>query len=255
LTLETMQRAIVYWEYCRACYERVLSTGADSSSIQSVLTKVLDKAIEMSGLSAREANQYVNAIAAAAKESGRTPTAYAYDLFSQLVEAGKGRVEQVGKTRKFIPLICLDPESQKVTTLTTVDESIDVPEELPVVRKCSVVSTPDKEEPKKNPFPEPQPPKPKEDFSVHYSDENIANLVEVVQAAIEEGCSDVIDSFFEPTPIKIRKQIKDLVMSIVNPVPEPTQTAAETPQPTQQPIDLNNPAASFAEPSEGVAPW
>jgi len=212
LTLETMQRAIVYWEYCRACYERVLSTGADSSSIQSVLTKVLDKAIEMSGLSAREANQYVNAIASAAKESGRTPTAYAYDLFSQLVEAGKGRVEQVGKTRKFIPLICLDPESQKVTTLTTVDESIDVPEELPVVRKCSVVSTPEKEEPKKNPFPEP-----KEDPSIHYSDENIANLADLVRSAIEDGCPEEIDSLFEPTPIKIRSQIRELVMMQVDP--------------------------------------
>jgi|GEM_PF-3435539 len=71
------------------------------------------------------------------------------------------------------------------------------------------------------PFPEPKQPKPKEespfpepkeDFSIYYSDENISSLVELVQAAIEEGYPPEIDSLFEPTPVNIREQIKKLVL-------------------------------------------
>ena len=73
----------------------------------------------------------------------------------------------------------------------------------------------------KRPFPEPKQPKPKEespfpepkeDFSIYYSDENISSLVELVQAAIEEGYPPEIDSLFEPTPVNIREQIKKLVL-------------------------------------------
>ena len=86
---------------------------------------------------------------------------------------------------------------------------------------CKPSNAPKKESPfEENPFPEPKPPKPKEDFSIHYSDESIANLVEVVQTAIKEGCSDVIDSLFESTPIKIREQIKELVMMQTIPIAE-----------------------------------
>jgi len=51
----------------------------------------------------------------------------------------------------------------------------------------------------------------------HFSEENITNLVELVQAAIEEGCPETIDSFFEPTPIQIRHQVKFMVMARVRP--------------------------------------
>ncbi len=53
--------------------------------------------------------------------------------------------------------------------------------------------------------------------STHFSDENITNLVDLVQTAIEEGCPETIDSFFEPTPIQIRHQVKSMVMSKVQP--------------------------------------
>jgi len=71
--------------------------------------------------------------------------------------------------------------------------------------------------PKENPFPEPKQPEPKEDPSIHYSDENIANLADLVRAAIEDGCPEEIDSLFEPTPIKIREQVRELVMMQIDP--------------------------------------
>ena len=69
-----------------------------------------------------------------------------------------------------------------------------------------------------SPFPEPKHPfpEPKEDFSIYYSDENISNLVELVQAATEEGCPSEIDSLFELTPVNIREQIRKLVLMQVN---------------------------------------
>jgi len=182
---------------------------------------------------------------------------HAKSLFAEMHESGFGELDTTGRTPKWrfigsedeIASTCLPEYSD-----ADIERLVEVYTQGGAPQATESTVYPDAP-PKESPFPEPKQPEPKEDFSVHYSDENIANLVEVVQAAIEEGCPDVIDSFFEPTPIKIREQIKELVMSIVNPASEPTQTAPEMPQPTQQPIDLNNPAASFVESSEGVAPW
>lgn len=254
LTADTMRRAILFWEYCRACYDQILNTGASTSEIQVVLTKVLDKAIDMGGLSAREANQYVGAIATRAKEAGRTPTAYAYDLFSQLVEAGKGKVIQSGRTRKFIPLVCLSPDEQIAGGIAPesiapppVDDD-EVPDEMP--------APPAAPTPPENPFNETAPveesPAVDQSEPDYFADESIADFIFLAQAAIDDGRPELIDAHLESIPQKIRARFKDVVMAGVI---LPTQTEAPAPESIpveeviQEKIDLNAPPPPIHDPN------
>jgi Protein of unknown function (DUF3987)/Bifunctional DNA primase/polymerase, N-terminal/Primase C terminal 2 (PriCT-2) len=135
ITIETMEFALAIYNYCRESYEFMLNQGMESTDVQAILTKIMDKARAMDGLSAREACQYIRAIGNAAKEMKRSPNAYALDLFSQLCEMGKGSFKAVGKTKKFIPSF------QEVSTVATVGQTFDIADVEPADKDGSVAST------------------------------------------------------------------------------------------------------------------
>jgi Protein of unknown function (DUF3987) len=205
LSEETMRRAIVLWTYFKQCYEYVLNTGANSSNTQVLLTKVLDKATEMNGLTAREAYQYIGAIAKVAKDANRTPTAYANDLFSQLVQQGRGQMIQSGRTKKFMPLVCM--------TAKPVEE---IPEEEYTPPEVEQSAPADQENPFEVPTPTPKE-KPKEQEN-YFDDETIETLTALVEVATSTNADTkdraaAIDKVFSWLPSGVRSQVKDIVMA------------------------------------------
>jgi hypothetical protein len=122
LTEETMAFAIDLYHYSKQSYEFMLNQGSDSEDVGAILSKVVSKANQLGGLTAREACQFIKGISTAAKASRKTPSAYALDMFSILVEQGKGTFEKAGKTKKFIPSL---HQSQNTATVSTVDEPIE----------------------------------------------------------------------------------------------------------------------------------
>ena len=143
---------------------------------------------------------------------------HAKEIFSLMHENGIGELDASGRVPKWR---YSEPSKGASTTSATSANSQNT-DEMEVIEnlvQCQQqdppVSTVRKEE--ENPFPEPKQPEPKTDSSIHYSDENIANLADLVRAAIESGCPEEIDSLFESTPIKIRAQIKELVMMQIDP--------------------------------------
>jgi Protein of unknown function (DUF3987) len=129
LTLETMRFAVELCRYSLESYRYMLQQGTDSQDVESVVSKILGKANQLGGLTVREAVQYIKPLTGLAKENKKTPSSMALDLFSVLVEQGKGSFIQTGKTKKFIPTLHLSPvkpqeDSEKSSTLTTVAETI-----------------------------------------------------------------------------------------------------------------------------------
>jgi hypothetical protein len=122
LTEETMAFAIDLYHYSKDSYEFMLNQGDDSEDVGAILSKVMSKANQLGGLTAREACQFIKGIGTAAKACRKTPSAYALDMFSILVEQGKGTFEKMGKTKKFIPVL---HQSQNTATVSTVDEPIE----------------------------------------------------------------------------------------------------------------------------------
>lgn len=130
LTEETMAFAIDLYHYSKQSYEFMLNQGSDSEDVGAILSKVMSKANQLGGLTAREACQFVKSIGTAAKAQRKQASAYALDLFSILVEQGKGTFEQHGRTKKFIPVL---HQSQNQTPVSTVDEPIeDIESEEPI---------------------------------------------------------------------------------------------------------------------------
>jgi hypothetical protein len=122
ITEESMTFAIDLYRYSKQSYEFMLNQGNDSEDVGAILSKVLSKANQLGGLTAREACQFIKGIGTAAKACRKTPSAYALDMFSILVEQGKGTFEKVGRTKKFIPVL---HQSQNQATVSTVDEIIE----------------------------------------------------------------------------------------------------------------------------------
>jgi hypothetical protein len=148
LTLETMRFAVELCRYSLESYRYMLQQGTDSQDVESVVSKILGKANQLGGLTAREAVQYIKPLTGLAKENKKTPTSMALDLFSVLVEEGKGSFIQSGKTKKFIPTLHLLPvkpqdDTGKSSTLTTDVKTLEYKDVECVEVDRSVASTVD----------------------------------------------------------------------------------------------------------------
>jgi Protein of unknown function (DUF3987) len=127
LTLETMRFAVELCRYSLESYRYMLEQGTDSQDVDSVVSKVLGKANQLGGLTARDAVKLVKSIGTLAKENKKTASAMALDIFSVLVEQGKGTFDQCGKTKKFIPILHKPLEDLgKLAALAAVSESADI---------------------------------------------------------------------------------------------------------------------------------
>jgi hypothetical protein len=140
LTEETMIFAIDLYRYSKQSYEFMLNQGNDSEDVGAILSKVVSKANQLGGLTAREACQFIKGIGTAAKACRKTPSAYALDMFSILVEQGKGTFEKVGRTKKFIPVLHQSQNQATVSTPSEVIEDIELEDDLPT---STVEATPE----------------------------------------------------------------------------------------------------------------
>jgi len=110
----------------------------------------------------------------------------------QKVPLGKNRFGIKGLAFKPMPRSSEQTTEQATEQATESDENADSPFEAPPLTSVQSLEE-----------------------AAHLSSENIATLIEFVQAAIDDGNPGIIDSLFDPTPIQIRHQVKSMVMSKV----------------------------------------
>jgi hypothetical protein len=107
---DTLERAIEIGRYYRSAFQVVQEKTADSDSISSILLKIWDLGIaNPTGIIARDAYRSIKAIGRRAKELGRQVGAYTVELFTQLQQMGRGRVEKDGRQFRFVVTLSEPP--------------------------------------------------------------------------------------------------------------------------------------------------
>jgi len=123
LTAETMERAIAFANYYRASFEWLQENAAESADISSILTRIWDKGLTENGITPRDAYRANRALSEKAKEMNRTAAAYTIDLFTRLVELGRGRIERNGRHIRFYSIPATN--TKNVATVCHEAETID----------------------------------------------------------------------------------------------------------------------------------
>jgi len=144
LTEETMTKALKFAHFYRQQFEIIQAQSVEPSNLSGYLIKIWDMANNKNnGVTCRDVLRNFPALNKTAKDAKRKSSDIVLDLFAQLSERGKGRVEETGKTRKFFSSFGITPEP--IDRFDTSDTSTPVTV-LAVNTSCPVVLTLDKTE-------------------------------------------------------------------------------------------------------------
>ncbi|WP_013325765.1 DUF3987 domain-containing protein [Gloeothece verrucosa] len=106
LQLDTLERAVEAGRYYSQAMEVVQEKVGNSENMSSILLKIWDMSVNVpEGVTPRDIYRNIKAISKRAVECGRSVGAYTIELFSKLVEMGKGIIEKNGRIVRFKAII------------------------------------------------------------------------------------------------------------------------------------------------------
>ncbi|ACK74138.1 Primase 2 (plasmid) [Gloeothece citriformis PCC 7424] len=106
LQLDTLERAMEAGRYYSSAFEVIQEKVGNSENISSILLKIWDMSLNVpEGVTPRDIYRAIKVIGKRAVEMGRSVGAYTIELFTKLVEMGKGIIEKNGRTVRFKGII------------------------------------------------------------------------------------------------------------------------------------------------------